>query len=249
MLAWGNRDGHSYGSTPPHAFEVSSWDTTPPCTPLRCYCGAAASPNVSTIPKVALAVNISSYARSSHSGEGMARASLDEDDALEDDFQNPYTSVCHVVQWEDDSHRSPAEGRPESSRGSPGQQTEYQVDIGEEGDTLEMVDPTWRTTRWLQLVVQGISDDEVLWYELNIPLTVGTQGVALSLAKHLLTIWQWSIKVQGQDICLPTLTALNIGQFMTQEEVLENVDNSLWFVAYSHALQRVGEAAHGQQWQ
>ena len=29
---------------------------------------------------------------------------------------------------------------------------------------------------------------------------------------------------------------------MTWEEVLENVDDSLWFVAYSHALQRVGES-------
>ena len=36
---------------------------------------------------------------------------------------------------------------------------------------------------------------------------------------------------------------------MTQEEVLENVDDSLWFMAYSHALQRVREAACGRQWQ
>ena len=36
---------------------------------------------------------------------------------------------------------------------------------------------------------------------------------------------------------------------MTQEEVLENVDDSLWFTAYSCALQRVGEAVHGRWWQ
>ena len=72
---------------------------------------------------------------------------------------------------------------------------------------------------------------------------VGTEGAALSLAKRLLAVWRWSIKVQGWDICPPALMALNIGQFMTQEEVLENVDDSLWFVAYSCALQRVGEAA------
>ena len=36
---------------------------------------------------------------------------------------------------------------------------------------------------------------------------------------------------------------------MMQEEVLEKVDDSLWFEAYSHALQRVGEAAQDQQWQ
>ena len=79
--------------------------------------------------------------------------------------------------WEEDNgHRCSAKGRPESSRGSPGQWTEYQVDIGEEGDTLETVNPTWRTTHWLHLVVQGISDDEVPWYELVIPSMVGTEG-------------------------------------------------------------------------
>ena len=183
-----------------------------------------------------------------HPGPPTARASLDEDEALEDDFQTPHTLVHHVMWWEDDGCRCSAEGRLESSRGSLGQQTEYQVDIGKEEEMLETVDPTWGTTRWLQLAVQGISDDEVPWYELTTPLMVGAKGMALLLAKCLLAIWWWSIKVQGWDICPPTLTALNIGQFMTQEEVWGNVDNSLWFMAYSCALQRVGEAAHGQQW-
>ena len=119
------------------------------------------------------------------------------------------------------------------------------MDIGKEGDTLETIDPTWRTTRWLQLAAQGILDDEVPWAKCVIPLTMGTEDTAVSLAKHLLAIWQWSIKVQGWDVCPPAPMALNIGQFMTREEVLENVDNSLWFEAYSHALQRVGEAARG----
>ena len=114
---------------------------------------------------------------------------------------------------------------------------------------LETIDPTWRTTRWLQLAVQGILDDEVPWYEFIIPLMVGTEGAALSLAKHLLAVWRWSIKVQGWDICLPTLTALNIGQFMTREEVLEGIDQPLWFVAYSHTLQQVGEVAHRWKWE
>ena len=43
--------------------------------------------------------------------------------------------------------------------------------------------------------------------------------------------------------------ALNIGQFITREEVLEGVDNSLWFAAYSHALQWVGEAMCGWRWE
>ena len=40
--------------------------------------------------------------------------------------------------------------------------------------------------------------------------------MALSLAKHLLTIWRWSLRVQGWDICPPTPTVLNIGQFIEQ---------------------------------
>ena len=78
---------------------------------------------------------------------------------------------------------------------------------------------------------------------------VGAEGAAQLLAKCLLAIWQWSIRVQGRDICPPTLTAINIGQFMTWEEVLQNVDDSLWFVAYSHTLQRVRESTHGRRWQ
>ena len=50
------------------------------------------------MPKVASVVNVPFHAQSSHSGEGMARASLDEDDMWEDDFQTPHTPVHHVVQ-------------------------------------------------------------------------------------------------------------------------------------------------------
>ena len=60
---------------------------------------------------------------------------------------------------------------------------------------LESIDPTWRATHWLQLAVQGIAEDEVPWYELVFPLTSGGEGAALLLAKHLLTVWRWSIKV------------------------------------------------------
>ena len=118
-----------------------------------------------------------------------------------------------MVWKEDGGHGEPVDGKMEASRGSPGWRS------GEEETTLETIDPTWETTHWLQLVVQGISDDEVPWYELVIPLMVGTEGAALSLAKHLLTVWRWSIKVLGWDICPSTLTALNIGQFMTKEEM------------------------------
>ena len=78
---------------------------------------------------------------------------------------------------------------------------------------------------------------------------VGTEGTAFSLAKHLIVVWWWSIRVQGWDVCLPAPMVLNIGQFMMWEEVQGTVDNSLWFEAYSCTLQRVGEAACSRRWQ
>ena len=87
------------------------------------------------------------------------------------------------------------------------------------------------------------------WYELVIPLTSGAEGAALSLAKHLLTAWRWSIKVRGEDVCPPIPTALNIRQLMTKEEVAEGMGEPHWFVAYSRALQQVGEAARRQKWE
>ena len=114
---------------------------------------------------------------------------------------------------------------------------------------LESIDPTWRATHWLQLAVQGIVEDEVPWYELVIPLMLGAEGAALSLAKHLLAAWRWSIKVQGEDVCPPAPTALNIRQFMIKEEVAEGMGEPHWFVAYFCTLQWVGEAARRWKWE
>ena len=188
MLAQGTRDGHSCGPSPHMPLRCHHGATSPPCTPLRCCCGMATSHDVCTTPKVALAVNVPTYAQSSHSGEGMARVLLDQHKALEDDFQTQHMQVHRVMWQENDGCRSSAEGRLEYSGGSLGQWTEYWIDIGEEEEMLETVDPTWRATHWLQLAVQGISDDEMPWYELITPLMVGTKGTALSLAKHLLAI-------------------------------------------------------------
>ena len=163
--------------------------------PLRCHCGAPLSPDANTMLKLASAVNILSYAWFSHSCGGMARASLNDEVAWEDDFQTPHMPVRCVVWWDGGSHGEPAAERMEASRGSPSWQPYYQVDIGEEEAMLESIDPTWRATCWLQLVVQGIMEDEVPWYELVIPLTLGVEGAALSLAKCLLMAWRWSVKV------------------------------------------------------
>ena len=150
MLA---QDGQSRTTSPHTPSRCPHGVTLLPCATARCYCDTAASHDVSTTPKVASAVNIPPHAQSSHSGEGTARASLDQDEALEDDFQTQHTPVHHVKWWEDNGHRSSAEGRLECSGGSPGQWTGYRVDIGEEEEMLETIDPTWWTTRWLQLAV------------------------------------------------------------------------------------------------
>ena len=152
------------------------------------------SPDADTMPKLASAVNVPSYARSSRSGRGMARASLDDEDAWEDDFQTLHMPVCHIVWWDGGGHGEPATERMEASRGSPGWQPYYQVDVGEEeAEMLESIDPHWRATCWLHVMVQGITKEEVPWYESVIPLTSGAEGTALSLAKRLLTAWRWSI--------------------------------------------------------
>ena len=73
---------------------------------------------------------------------------------------------------------------------------------------------------WLQLAVQGIADEEVTWFELVAPLTSGVEGTALVLAKCLVAMWRWSQLVKGADACPPAPTIFNIGQFMTEDEVV-----------------------------
>ena len=138
----------------------------------------------------------------------------------------------------------------EAARGSPHWQSYFQVDVGEEEvEMLESINPHWRATHWLQVVVQGIAKEEVPWYKLVIPLTSRAEGAALSLAKHLLALWRWSIKVHGENTCPPTPTILNISQFMTEEEMAGALGEPHWFVAYSRALQWVGKAANGWKWE
>ena len=112
----------------------------------------------------------------------------------------------------------------EASGGSPTWQLFVQMDIGEEEpETLEEINPHWRGTWWLQVAVQGITDEEVLWYELVTPLTSGAEGMVLCLAKHLVAARQWNIKVHGEDDCSPAPSVLNIGQFITDEEAAKGV--------------------------
>ena len=105
--------------------------------------------------------------------------------------------------------------------GSSAWQSFVQVDIGkEEPGTLEEIDPHWRATQWLQVAIQGITDEEGPWYELVTLLTSGVEGAARSQAKHLVAAWQWNIKVRGEGECPPAPSVLNIGQFITDEEAV-----------------------------
>ena len=54
----------------------------------RCHYGPPLSPNANTIPKLFSAVNVPFY----------ARASLNDEDAWEDDSQTPHMHVCCIVQ-------------------------------------------------------------------------------------------------------------------------------------------------------
>ena len=138
----------------------------------------------------------------------------------------------------------------EASRGSPAWQLFIQVDISEEEPkTLEEIDHHWRAKQWLQVAIQGITDKKVPWHELLTPLTSGVEGAARFLAKCLVTVWWWNIKVQGEGVCPPAPSIVNIGQFIMDEEVVGDVGEPHWFVAYSCALQWVGEVAHGRKWE
>ena len=81
------------------------------------------------------------------------------------------------------------------------------------------------------------------------PTNIRAEGMALSLAKCLVTVWQWNIKVCREDDCPPAPSVLNIGQFIMDEEAAGGVGEPHWFVAYSCTLQQVGEAARGRKWE
>ena len=53
------------------------------------------------------------------------------------------------------------------------------MDIGEEEPEMPgCIDPHPRATRWLQVAVQGIAEEEVPWYELVTLLMSGAEGAS-----------------------------------------------------------------------
>ena len=72
----------------------------------------------------------------------MALASIDQEKVLEDDFQTQHTPVHHI-KWQGDSGSgASARGGPKCSEESLGQWAIYRLDISEEKEMLETVDPT-----------------------------------------------------------------------------------------------------------
>ena len=93
-----SRSSSRYHSRMPSHRDWSGYSCcSPPNMLLRCHCGELLFPSSNTMPKLSLAVNIPAYTQSSHSVEGMAWASLDNDEVREDDFQIPHTPVCGMV--------------------------------------------------------------------------------------------------------------------------------------------------------
>ena len=84
----------------------------------------------------------------------------------------------------------------EASGGSPAWQFIAHVDISEEvPKTLAEIDASWRAKQWLEVAAEGIRDEEVPWHDLLVPLTSGAEGTAKALAKCLVAMWRWNIKV------------------------------------------------------
>ena len=94
--------------------------SSPPNMLSRCHCRGPSSPDADTMPKLASAVNVPSYAWSSCSSGGMAWASLDKEDTWKDDFQTPHMPVCHVVWWDGGGCRELAPEWMDTSWRSPG---------------------------------------------------------------------------------------------------------------------------------
>ena len=72
---------------------------SPPNTPPSRYPGVGElfSPSPDITPKLFSAVSILVHARSIHFAEGVAQASLDDDEDWEEDFQTPHTPMCCMV--------------------------------------------------------------------------------------------------------------------------------------------------------
>ena len=69
-----------------------------------------------------------------------------------------------------------------------------------------------------------------------------------NFTRWLVATWRWVGKVSKTSICLPSMTVLNIGQFLDEDMDERGWDQLQCLLAYAHALQHVGEVADGRTW-
>ena len=110
------------------------------------------------------------------------------------------------------------------------------------------VDPMGQTTKWLQTCEEGLDNEEISWWPLVRPLTNGSHAAVKDLTRQLGAAWRWARKVSKTPVCPPSLTVLNIGQFIDEDTEEKGWDQPQWLLAYARALQCIGEAADGRTW-
>ena len=107
-------------------------------------------------------------------------------------------------------------------------------------------DPMWEVIKWLEVCIETLREEDVPWWQLVAPLMDAGITGTWKLAKHFLAMWQWMVEVATTNFCPPAPTMLNNGQFL--DEKPEEGDHMPWLLAYTCALQRMGEAAEGRTW-
>ena len=98
-------------------------------------------------------------------------------------------------------------------------------------------DPMWEVTKWWEACVETPG-----WLLVAPLMNAGIPGTR-ELTKHFLAMWQWMVEVAATNFCLPTPSMLNIGQFLDEEG-----DHMPWLLAYTCALQHMGEVTEGRMW-
>ena len=99
---------------------------------------------------------------------------------------------------------------------------------------------------WLEACRDSLGEEDIMWWPLVMPLTDGATVAAMELAKCLVSVWRWTAKVSTMPLCPPAPTMLNIGQFL--EGCPREGDHTPWLLAYTHAMQCMGEAMEGRTW-
>ena len=110
--------------------------------------------------------------------------------------------------------------------------------------SVSQVHPLWRMRCWLEECKQRIDEEEIEWWLLIHPLMDGSDAAAYTLVQRLLVTWCWTVKTIRPLICMPTLTILNIGQFLVEDVKEHGWGIQEWLEVYTHALQRVATWSH-----